>query len=181
MRPSRRLRVSTIVSLHGTINARRVFNLAATVVLHTASGFHTGIAKSLLEGLAERKARTGNEVYYMHTSGTSNVSDSPILGLYPQYPHGIFHDSDPLHTLNSLKYMNEIFAYPQRNTDLLVVRTGMDTGIKTYIFICPILFGEGIGDFHKLTHQVPDMMRRGKLPLSNLMGLQMESPDLFCI
>lgn len=132
------------------------------MVLHTASGFHTGIAKSLLEGLAERKARTGNNVYYMHTSGTSNVSDSPILGLYPKYPHGVFHDSDPLHTLENLKYMNEMFEYPQRNTDLTVVRTGSEAGVKTYVFICPILYGEGLGDFHKLTHQVPDMMRRAQ-------------------
>ena len=139
----------------------RVNDITA-VVLHTASGFHTGIAKSLLGGLAERNVRTGGPVYYMHASGTSNVSDSPVIGLYPDYPHGIFHDSDPLHTLESLKYMNDIFPYPQRNTDLLVVRTGQETRIKTHVFICPILYGEGLGDYHKLTHQVPDMMRRAQ-------------------
>lgn len=144
------------------MHALRLVSLirCAVVVLHTASGFHTGIAKSLLEGLAERKSKTGKDVYYMHISGTSNVSDSPINGLYPKYSHGVWHDSNPLHTLENMEYMNGIFAYPQRNTDLLVVKTSVETGIKTHIFICPMLYGEGLGDYHKLTHQIPDMMRR---------------------
>ena len=96
----------------------------------------------------------------MHTSGTSNVSGSPVLGLYPDYPPQIWRDSDPAHVLKHLRAMNEAFVYPQRTTDLTVVDTGVATGVKTYVFICPILYGEGLGDFHKLTHQVPDMMRR---------------------
>lgn len=130
------------------------------MVLHTASGFHTGIAKSLLAGLAERKTSTGQDVYYMHASGTSNVSDSPVLGLYPDYPADVWRDSNPAHILHNMRSMNECFEYPQRKTDLTVVDTGLAQKVRTYVFICPILYGEGLGDFHKLTHQVPDMMRR---------------------
>lgn len=36
------------------------------VVIHTASGFDTDVAKSLIQGLADRKARLGQEVYYIH-------------------------------------------------------------------------------------------------------------------
>lgn len=136
---------------------------AKTVVLHTASGFHTGIAKSLLAGLAQRKQTTGQDVFYMHASGTSNVSDSPILGLYPDYPDDVWRDSNPTTILKYLRAMNEAFTYPQRTTDLTVIDTGKSAGVKTYIFICPILYGEGLGDFHKLTHQIPDMMRRAEL------------------
>ena len=129
------------------------------VIIHTASGFHTECAKSLLSGLALRKQRTGKDVYYMHTSGTSNLADSPLLGLYPDYPHGIFSDRDPAHTLATLRAMNERYTYPQRTTDLTVVDLGSATGVKTYIFISPIIYGEGGGQFHKMTHQVPEMIR----------------------
>ena len=61
-----------------------------------------------------------------------------------------------------MKYLNEVFQYPQRSTDLLVVENGNKAGISTYIFICPMLYGEGLGDYHTLTHQVPDMMRRAQ-------------------
>lgn len=98
----------------------------------------------------------------MHTSGTSNVSDSPVLGLYPDYPNGAWRDTDPAHILRHVRKMNQAFEYPQRATDLTVVDMGMSTGVKTYVFVCPILYGEGLGDFHKLTHQVPDMMRRAE-------------------
>lgn len=144
------------------IDRRVSIRLIDAGILHTASGFHTGIAKSLLAGLAERKQKTGREVYYMHTSGTSNVSDSPALGLYPEYPDNVWCDSDPAHVLSNMRQMNRAFEYPQRTTDLTVVDTGVASGVKTYIFICPILYGEGLGDFHKLTHQVPDMMRRAE-------------------
>ena len=90
------------------------------------------------------------------------MSNSPLLGLYPDYPKppkDVLHDSKPLETLSLLKYMNEKYTYPQRTTDLTVVETSKQTGIKTYIFICPILYGVGTGAFHKFTHQVPELMR----------------------
>lgn len=38
------------------------------VVIHTPTGFHTGSAVALIEGLAERKKKTGNEVHFIHAS-----------------------------------------------------------------------------------------------------------------
>ena len=132
------------------------------MVIHTASGFHTGIAKSLIAGLAQRKSSTGKDVHYMHTSGTSNLADSPVRGLYQEYPAEVWHDSQPDHVLRNMRSMNQAFEYPQRTTDLAVVNSGVATGVRTHIFICPILYGEGLGDFHRLTHQVPEMMRRAE-------------------
>jgi hypothetical protein len=37
-----------------------------TVVIHTASGFHTASARALILGLGERKKETGNKVHYIH-------------------------------------------------------------------------------------------------------------------
>lgn len=82
-----------------------------------------------------------------------------MLKLYPNQPTGPFSDKDPERTLSTLKYLNEVEPYPQRTTDLTVVQMGLESGVKTYIFIAPLIYGEGGGDFHKLTHQVPEMMR----------------------
>jgi hypothetical protein len=52
-------------------NAARTTRLTLTsriVVIHTASGFHTGAAKALVLGLGQRKKATGQEVYYFHVS-----------------------------------------------------------------------------------------------------------------
>ena len=96
----------------------------------------------------------------MQTSGTSDVADSPLLNLYPEYPaEGILRDSNPEQTILTLEYLNSRYEYPQRTTDLTVIRTGRAAGVKTYIYICPIIYGEGLGEFHKLTHQIPEMMR----------------------
>ena len=38
------------------------------VVIHMASGFHSGSAEALIRGLAERKKKVGREVHYIHVS-----------------------------------------------------------------------------------------------------------------
>ena len=48
-----------------------------TVVIHTASGFHTASAKALILGLGERKKETGNKVHYIH-----------VVGPFPLYYRG---------------------------------------------------------------------------------------------
>jgi hypothetical protein len=81
-----------------------------------------------------------------------------LLNLSPNQPSGVFSDKDPTRTLSTLKYLNSILEYPQRTTDLQVTQTGLETGVKTHIFISSVIYGEGGGDFHKQTHQVPALI-----------------------
>lgn len=127
---------------------------------------------ALITGLAERKRRTGKEVYYIHTSGTSNLATSPLLGLYPSHPHRSppdpstppFSDlkgSDHELVFETLKALNETYPYPQRTTDLAVIATGLSVTptVPTHILMPPVIYGAGTGLYHASTHQIPALIR----------------------
>lgn len=46
-------------------------------VIHTPSGFHTGSAVALIEGLGDRKKQTGKEVYFVQVSHWCDDRDCP--------------------------------------------------------------------------------------------------------
>ncbi|RFU29850.1 hypothetical protein B7463_g6514, partial [Scytalidium lignicola] len=125
------------------------------VVIHTASGFHTESARSLILGLAERKKQTRNEVYYIHTSGTSNLGDQPITGAYIETC--VFTDKE--NTYAYLKERESKQVYAQRTTDIVVVETGLATGVKTHIIMSPTIYGPGRGLFNRLSIQIPTVIR----------------------
>ena len=54
---------------------------------------------------------------------------------------------------------NEKQPYPQRQTDLVVIETGLRAGVKTYIIMSPLIYGIGTGHFNKLSIQIPTMIR----------------------
>ena len=77
------------------------------VVINTASSWHTAAAEALILGLGDRKKKTGEEVYYIHTSGTSNFGDRPITGDTPRrayFPTMTIY-MDILSTATHLRYM----------------------------------------------------------------------------
>lgn len=127
------------------------------VVIHTASGYHPGSAKALIQGLAQRKQQHPNaEVYYIHTSGTSNLADHPITRTYLETR--TFSDKDPdIYVYMKKREENE--PYMQRTTDLTVVETGEEKGVPTTIIMCPTIYGLGTGKFNRLTIQYPPQMK----------------------
>ena len=82
-----------------------------------ASGFHVGAAKALVLGLGLRKKRTGKDVYYIHTSGTSNIANRPIAGKWIE--ERIFSDRDGIYAYEKMR--DELEPYSQRTTDVVVV------------------------------------------------------------
>ncbi|KAF6219651.1 hypothetical protein HO133_004120 [Letharia lupina] len=125
------------------------------MVIHTASGYHEGSAKALILGLAERKKSTGKDVYYIHTSGTSNLGDQPITGKYTETR--VFSDKEDIYSYEKMR--NEKQPYGQRQTDLTVIGTGLKVGVKTYIIMSPLIYGIGTGHFHQQSIQVPAMIQ----------------------
>lgn len=89
------------------------------------------------------------------TSGTSNLADQPITGKY--HEDKIFSDKEDIYAY--MKTRNEKQTYAQRQTDLTVVQTGIETGVKTYIIMSPTIYGIGTGQFNKLSIQIPSMIR----------------------
>ncbi|KAL2068512.1 hypothetical protein VTL71DRAFT_14849 [Oculimacula yallundae] len=125
------------------------------VVIHTASGYHTSSAKSLILGLGDRVATTGAKVHYIHTSGTSNLADQPITGAYTE--SHIFSDTEEIYAYE--KAREALQPYPQRTTDIAAIETGLSVHVPTTIIMSPTIYGIGTGPFNKLSIQAPSMMR----------------------
>ncbi|KAE8444805.1 hypothetical protein EG329_014265 [Mollisiaceae sp. DMI_Dod_QoI] len=136
------------------------------VVIHAASGFHTLSARALVLGLAQRKKKTGKEVYYIHTSGTSNVGDRPFTNpdLSPYYPL-----SDKTDIFTHLKNLDTAVPYAQRTSDIVVTETGLEFDVKTYILMMPSIYGIDTNPLHEFCH-VPILIRAalklGQVPVA---------------
>lgn len=70
----------------------------------------------------------------------------------------MFSDKEDIYSY--LKEREALEPYLQRTSDIIVVETGKETGVKTYILMCPTIYGVGSGAFNKLSIQVPLMMRK---------------------
>jgi nucleoside-diphosphate-sugar epimerase len=128
-------------------------------IIHTASGFHTESARALVTGAGKRVKETGKDVFYIHTSGTSNLADRPITKTYSE--SRVFSDKhDDIYAYE--QHRDALTPYAQRTTDLVVVKTGLEVGVKTYIIMSPTIYGIGSGLFNNQSIQIPIMVRTAK-------------------
>lgn len=150
------LKVYTIQDLDD-VDAIKAAASEHDVVIHTASGYHTASARALIQGLGMRKKlNTDANLYYIHTSGTSNLADRPISQTYAESRTFSDKDSD---IYDYLKKRNTIEPYPQRTTDLVVVETGKTEDVPTTIIMSPAIYGVGSGKFNRITIQYPLQMK----------------------
>ena len=89
------------------------------------------------------------------TSGTSNLADQPITGNY--HEDQVFSDKEDIYKYEKMR--NEKHPYPQRQTDLTVIETGLQASVKTYIIMSPLIYGVGTGHFNRLSIQIPTIIR----------------------
>lgn len=150
------LKVYTIKSLDDSA-AITAASSENDIVIHAANGFHAGSAQALIEGLGLRKRQMPDaDVYYIHTSGTSNLADHPITKTFIE--NRVFSDKDQ-DIYNYLKERQAIEQYPQRATDIIVVETGKRENVPTTIIMSPTVYGLGSGQFNRLTIQYPPQVR----------------------
>jgi len=126
------------------------------VVINNAAAADAAAAKAFIEGLGDRKAKNGSEVYYIHTAGASSLGDNPITGSY--HESRVFSDTDS-DIAEYLKKRNAHTEYHQRTTDLTVIETSEAVGVRTYILMPPLIFGRGGGPFNTISIQIPSMIR----------------------
>ncbi|KHN98994.1 NAD dependent epimerase/dehydratase family protein [Metarhizium album ARSEF 1941] len=123
------------------------------IVINAASASHDKAAVAIIQGLAERKRATGQAVSYIHTSGTSILSDRPVSG--KEVDLSVYSDKDT----DIYKYETARVHYSQRATDIAVVEAGEQLGVPTYIVVPPTIYGEGSGPFSTISQQVPNLVR----------------------
>lgn len=122
------------------------------LVINTTLGFHSSSAQALLQGLAERKAQTGRDVYMIQLSGASNLADQPITGIYLEERE--FDDArDDVYEYECMR--QTLRAYEQRTTELGVIDKGLELGVRTLVMMPELIYGVGTGLFNRTSVQIP--------------------------
>jgi len=88
------------------------------IVINTTLGFHQASAVALVKGLGKRREETGRDVWMIHTSGTSNLADTPFTKTWTdqQYPEGREFDDTSTDVYGYEKEREKLHEYPQRTT-----------------------------------------------------------------
>ncbi|KAF4911877.1 hypotheticall protein [Colletotrichum viniferum] len=126
------------------------------IIIHIANSFHKASAEAMLQGLHDRKAKTGKTGIFIHTSGTSNVANFPITKKY----RGTRVYSDEEDIFDYEKSLDLQEPYQNRSVDTFVAEAGKRLGVDTYSIWPPLVFGIGTGFFDPLSNgQLPMLMR----------------------
>ncbi|XXG99274.1 hypothetical protein Hte_005611 [Hypoxylon texense] len=128
------------------------------LVINTTLGYHVASATALVRGLARRKAATGRDVWMVFTSGTSNVGDRPISKAWPEDVPELDDERDDVYAYEKYREEKE-GPYVQRTTEMAVVDTGLELGVKTLVIMSPTIFGLGTGLFNTISIQIPAYAR----------------------
>ncbi|KAK1756295.1 hypothetical protein QBC47DRAFT_343028 [Echria macrotheca] len=131
------------------------------IVIHTSLSYHTPSALALLAGLAQRKRVTGQKVWMIHTSGTSNVADFPVSRKRYVSSDDFVLDDEEDDVYSFERDREKEWGYGQRATEIAVVEGGLELGVETVVVMCPTIFGVGTGLFNRVSIQVPAYIRAG--------------------
>ncbi|KAJ3028314.1 hypothetical protein HDV00_010473 [Rhizophlyctis rosea] len=125
------------------------------VIIDAGAADKAGAAKAMVLGLGDRRKATGRQTHFIHESGTSNLGDRPITGL--------FTDAQTHSDLSDIFAYEEqrsaVIPYDQREADLTVYKTGVEQEVKTYIIMAPTIFGIGSGLLKTISIQIPIIIR----------------------
>ncbi|KAH7072309.1 hypothetical protein BKA63DRAFT_605181 [Paraphoma chrysanthemicola] len=147
------------------------------IVIHTASAMNWNLAKNLITALGKRKETSGQQTYFIHTSGTG--------AFYPNtgWPAGDFSDTDDV--FGTEKRLAD--SFPIRQTDVNVVDYSKALGVLSYIIVPTITYGKGTGPWnqlsvifppyvsaalaHKAVYKFPENTKISGVHISDLTGL----------
>lgn len=90
------------------------------------------------------------------TTGTSNLAYSIIS--HSDAAAKTFADTDDIYEEEVHRDAQEL--YHQRRTDLVVIATAEQTGVKPYLMMPPTVYGEGLGQFKTQSIQLPFAISR---------------------
>ncbi|KAI0131837.1 NAD dependent epimerase/dehydratase family protein [Xylariales sp. AK1849] len=147
----------TPIHFDGLDDTKAIEDIASghDIVISCASSMHEASCLALINGLRKRKQHTGSEVYYIHTSGTSNFGDHPISGNVVNL--GALSDQDDVYAIEKEHADDWITC----KVDVAVIDAGERLGVKTAIVNSPLIYGTGSGPVHKRSIQIPALIRVG--------------------
>ncbi|KAF2024248.1 NAD(P)-binding protein [Setomelanomma holmii] len=125
--------------------ANTVLRHKVNVIVHTASSINWDLAKNLISALARWRGKSGQETYFIHTSGTGAFS--PNTG----WPSGDFNDTDDV--FGTEKRLAD--SFPLRQTDVNVIEHAKAVGVISFIVVPSIVYGRGTGPWNQLSVVLP--------------------------
>ncbi|RFU79624.1 nadp-binding [Trichoderma arundinaceum] len=123
------------------------------VVISCASSLDEPSCLALVEGLGIRKQATGQDVFYIHTSGASNFGDHPIT--QPESKTlKIRTDKDNIYEWER----DNSEAWITRKVDVTIIDAGERLDVKTVIVNPPLIYGQGTGPGNQRSIQIPALV-----------------------
>ena len=120
------------------------------IVIHTATADDLPSVQAVLEGIKQR-ASEGKETIYIHTSGTSELSDTSKSAYKADT---IFSDNKP----EDIDALPDSASHRLIDLEILNARKELGNKAKIYIVLPPLIFGV-VKSFGRLSIQVPTMTR----------------------
>ncbi|CBF82442.1 hypothetical protein AN9152.2 [Aspergillus nidulans FGSC A4] len=126
-----------------------------SVVFFLIDAFNVHVQKTMIEALGHVRQRTGRDVHFLHTTGakafSSHVGIDSVLA-----PEGKLLDTDPrLYEIQQTTTAPEEYGWFTQiaRTNTVIIDTAEAHGVKSYIFVPCIVYGEGKGFGNKISIQ----------------------------
>ncbi|KAF4545903.1 uncharacterized protein LTHEOB_4555 [Lasiodiplodia theobromae] len=129
-----------------------------TIVYFLMGAYYATSQVNFIKALAESKKVTGLEVHFLYTSGAkmfSSLSGAPIDRPLLDNDPGLYEQ----HKNQKAPYEEVQIA---TNTNITVTEEGLKHGVRTYIFVPCIVYGEGEGFGNKISIQTVDIVIAAK-------------------
>lgn len=123
------------------------------IVVNAASGYHPPSTVAMVKGLAKRKEKSQMDVWMLHISGCSNISDRPITGV--AYPDRAWDEANSLAIYEFEKAEESKMPYIQRTSELAVLDTAIASGVKAMSVQASAIYGTREGLFQRAGLIVP--------------------------
>ncbi|KAI4264974.1 MAG: hypothetical protein L6R38_009734 [Xanthoria sp. 2 TBL-2021] len=116
-----------------------------SIVVHTASSIEPNLALHLITALGKRREVTGEETYFLHTSGLSAFYERT------GWPAGKTKDTGPIFDVE--KQLAE--SFPIRKIDVAVIEHAEACGVTSFIVVPSTIYGKGTGAWNRMSVVFP--------------------------
>ncbi|KAI9832678.1 MAG: hypothetical protein M1819_004263 [Sarea resinae] len=119
------------------------------IAINTASSIDPRPALHLIAALSKQREVSGQQTYFIHTSGMSAFFESTA---WPQNE-----TKDTRAVFDREKQLAD--SFPIRKTDVAVIEHAKARGVTSFIVVPPLVYGKGSGEWNKLSVVLPVLVQ----------------------
>ncbi|KAI4617736.1 hypothetical protein J4E83_006068 [Alternaria metachromatica] len=137
---------------------KSIVDAQISVIFFLVDAMNSDMQVPMIKALAEVKKQTGREVHYLHTSGAKIFSEHAGMPIDRPLP-----DTDAgLYKLQKSSKAPHQLLTQATNTNNVIIETAEEHGVRSYIFIPCIVYGEGKGFGNKISIQTTAVVKAAK-------------------